>query len=29
MPVYDETGRITSEPGDDAGVLYLKKERDE
>ena len=29
MPVYDEKGRITGEPGDGAGVLYLKKERDE
>lgn len=24
-----QTGRITGEPGDGAGVLYLKKERDE
>jgi len=28
MPVYDETGRITGEPGG-ARVLYFKKERDE
>lgn len=24
-----QTGRITGEPGDGAGVLYFKKERDE
>ena len=29
MPVYDETGRITGEPGGGARVLYFKKERDE
>ena len=29
MPVYDENGRITGEPGDGARVLYFKKERDE
>lgn len=29
MPVYDGKGRITGEPGDGAGVLYFKKERDE
>ena len=28
MPVYDEKGRITGEPGG-ARVLYFKKERDE
>ena len=29
MPVYDEKGRITGEPGGGARVLYFKKERDE
>lgn len=29
MSVYDEKGGITGEPGDGAGVLYFKKERDE
>ena len=28
MPVYDEKGRLTGEPGG-ARVLYFKKERDE
>lgn len=29
MPVYDEKGRITGEPGGGERVLYFKKERDE
>lgn len=29
MPVYDEKGGITGEPGGGARVLYFKKERDE